>query len=144
MQIVIGGAFNGKADWVKENYEELYSLKWINLKEKENAAFNLSEARESILVFQGIEEWTKMYLKDHSIDGAREIFREWIQELLNWEKKKDSHHLILIANDISKGIVPVEKKDRDWRDLTGWFYQDLVNAAERVDEIWYGISRQLK
>ncbi|MDN6196064.1 MAG: bifunctional adenosylcobinamide kinase/adenosylcobinamide-phosphate guanylyltransferase [Atopostipes suicloacalis] len=142
MQIVIGGAFNGKAEWVKDNYEASHPLEWINL--RENEAFNLSEAKESILVFQGIEEWTKIYLKDHSIDGAREIFREWIQELLNWEKKKDQHHLILIANDISKGIVPVDKKDRDWRDLTGWFYQDLVEEAERVDEIWYGISRQLK
>lgn len=51
---------------------------------------------------------------------------------------------MLIGSDISKGIVPMAAEDRWWRDTTGWVYQDLVSAAERVDVIWYGISQKLK
>lgn len=143
MQIVIGGAYNGKRKWVKEKIKDLDSKSWFDLK-KDNKEIDLNKIKELKLVFSGIEEWTKGFLENKTMDEARDIAREWIQTLILWESEKESRQIILIANDISKGIVPIEKEDREWRDLTGWFYQDLFKEAERVDEIWYGIPRQLK
>lgn len=58
--------------------------------------------------------------------------------------EKPSRKLVIIGTDISKGIVPLEKENRLWRDFTGWVYQDLVAKAERVDVIWYGINQIMK
>lgn len=143
MQIVIGGAFNGKNKWVRERTKNLESVEWMNLKE-DSKKVNLKQIKESTLIVSGIEEWTKSYLENETMDEARESLKKWIEELFLWEKRTENGQMILIANDISKGIVPIDKKDRDWRDLTGWFYQDLIKKADRVDEIWYGLSRQLK
>ena len=52
--------------------------------------------------------------------------------------------IIVIGTDITKGIVPIEKENRVWRDLTGRVFQDTASICERVDLIWYGISKRLK
>lgn len=143
MHIVIGGAFNGKRKWVREYYDSEKEFEYLkeSIQELEK---RLAEKQDSILVLDSIEEWTKGWLTDYSVDEARVIGREWMSRLISWEQKSEARQLVLIARDFSKGIVPIEKTDRDWRDLTGWFYQDLIEAANRVDEVWYGIGRQLK
>lgn len=143
MHIVIGGAFNGKRKWVRKYYENTKEFEYLkeSIQELEK---RLTEKQDSILVLDSIEEWTKEWLTDYSVDEARVIGRGWISRLTAWEQESEARQLVLIARDFSKGIVPIEKTDRDWRDLTGWFYQDLIEAASRVDEVWYGIGRQLK
>lgn len=93
-----------------------------------------------LLIFEGIEEW----LRGLSLDGGRESWRLWLDELLRWESLKSNRTAVVIGTDISKGIVPLKKADREHRDLAGWAYQDLAAAARRVDIIWYGIGRRLK
>jgi len=74
-----------------------------------------------ILIFEGIDEWVRQVVDpnlpaDHlfqQIDGK-------IKRLLEWEKEREGRQLILIGTDISKGIVPIEKRDRLTRDVTGW------------------------
>jgi len=73
-----------------------------------------------------------------------EQMKSLIADGLDWENAAKERCFILIGTDISKGIVPMEKKNRDWRDITGWVYQDIAAKAEKVDVIWYGISRKLK
>lgn len=144
MHIIIGGAFNGKRNWVKEYYKNTEELEWItdSMKELEKI---LKEKEEGIIILPAIEIWTRYWLEeDYSVNEARELGRQWIDHLTNWESVSNKRKVVLIATDFSKGIVPIEKVDRDWRDLTGWFYQDLIKSASRVDEVWYGIGRQLK
>jgi adenosyl cobinamide kinase/adenosyl cobinamide phosphate guanylyltransferase len=50
----------------------------------------------------------------------------------------------VIGSDITKGVVPLEKENRIWRDLTGWAYQDTAAKAEKVDIIWYGLNQTMK
>lgn len=143
MHVVIGGTFNGKNKWVRNKYTDIQSIKWLDQLEN-NRKVNLEEIKEKLLVFEGIEQWTKAWLEKYSLEEAREIGQEWIKKLLLWEKEKKERKIVLIATDISKGIVPIKKEDRDWRDLTGWFYQDLIKEADCVDEIWYGLVNSLK
>lgn len=142
MHVVIGGAFNGKRDWVKDKYKNIPSFEWFDLIENEDP--DLEKTEKKLLVFEGIEHWTRKFLEIYSINQARKIGSNWISELIHWEEQKEERQIVLIATDISKGIVPIEKKDRDWRDLTGWFYQDLIEKADEVDKIWYGIAEKLK
>ena len=45
MQIVIGGAFNGKNKWVRERTKNLESVEWMNLKE-DSKKVNLKQIKE--------------------------------------------------------------------------------------------------
>ena len=143
MHIIIGGAFNGKEKWVKKHYKNIGDLEWITDSVQDLERI-INEKEEGTIVMPRIEKWTRYWLEDYSVNEAREIGRQLIDHLKNWESTLNKRKIILIATDISKGIVPIEKTDRDWRDLTGWFYQDLVGSANRVDEVWYGIGKRLK
>jgi len=79
-----------------------------------------------------------------SINEAREYFSRIIKDWQEWENLNSNCKIIIIGTDITKGIVPMEKENRDFRDLTGWVYQDLSSRCERVDIIWYGINRTIK
>jgi adenosyl cobinamide kinase/adenosyl cobinamide phosphate guanylyltransferase len=38
----------------------------------------------------------------------------------------------------------MEPLDRNFRDVCGYIYQDMIKAASTVDYIWYGIQERLK
>ncbi len=76
--------------------------------------------------------------------NPREAFNFWLQAWLKWENEQRERQLVLIGSDIGKGIVPMEKDTRNWRDLVGWCFQDVTRHASRVDVIWYGLNQQLK
>ncbi|GAE35876.1 bifunctional adenosylcobinamide kinase/adenosylcobinamide-phosphate guanylyltransferase [Halalkalibacter akibai] len=88
----------------------------------------------------GLEAVIETFLTDHNPRGS---FQGWLTNWLKWEKDSDSN-LVLIGADVGKGIVPLEKHKRLYRDVVGWCYQDVVKKSDRVDLIWYGINQQLK
>lgn len=135
MHFVTGGAFNGKRKWVKAQYSE---AEWISAYHGEELLEEPDAIDSPLVVLEGLETW----VKEHSL--TREKWRIIIERWLRWEQEEDSRQLIIIGTDISKGIVPIEKEHRNWRDLTGWVYQDVVASCERVDVIWYGINQKMK
>lgn len=142
MHFVTGGSFNGKAKWVREQYQ---------LAERESTWISAYQGDEipvlngkQIIVLEGIEWWIRQINQTIPADECREKWQSLVREWLKWESMDQQRKLVLIGSDISKGIVPMAAEDRWWRDTTGWVYQDLVSAAERVDVIWYGISQKLK
>lgn len=142
MHFVTGGAFNGKSKWVREQYK-LDDLEhtWISAYKGEEIP---ELHNKKIIVLEGLEVWFRKVTRSIPADASREKWQSLVREWLKWESKDEERKLVLIGNDISKGIVPIAPEDRLWRDATGWVYQDLVSAAERVDLIWYGISQKLK
>ncbi|MCF1601979.1 bifunctional adenosylcobinamide kinase/adenosylcobinamide-phosphate guanylyltransferase [Tetragenococcus halophilus] len=142
MHFVTGGAFNGKRQWVKQYYPT--GTTWF-LASDYNSWPVPDKELDTIVVLEGLETWIK---KEINVELATDIILEKniksLEKWLKWEKKKENRWLVLIGTDISKGIVPIEKENRLQRDITGWFYQRLVKQAERVDQVWYGISETLK
>ena len=53
-------------------------------------------------------------------------------------------HSVIIGDEISGGVVPVEEFSRKWRDETGKIYQELANEADIVERIFAGLSLRLK
>lgn len=135
MHFVTGGAFNGKRKWVKKKYQ---NAKWISA--YENGAFveDLSFLNSPVIVVEGLEFWVK------ELNLNRVDWKETIANWGKWEKVESARQVVIIGTDITKGIVPVEKENRIWRDVTGWVYQDVVAACEQVDVIWYGIHQTIK
>ena len=145
MHVVTGGAYNGKAAWVKEYYklDQKKNFQWFNAYEDKPLPKSL-ENHNGMIVFEGIEQWVYQWMKGKGLEEARKYGRYLIEEWVEWEEKDKGNHLIVLCTDISKGIVPMDADMRKWRDLTGWFYQDLVNGSKQVHLIWYGIAKQIK
>ena len=51
---------------------------------------------------------------------------------------------ILIFDDISCGVVPMEAEQRRWRERTGRFAAALARQADAVWRVFFGLGRQLK
>lgn len=144
MHFVTGGAFNGKSKWVKEHYE-LYAAPhlWVSAYQGNSVPEN-TESWLDLVILEGLEIWVKEWNGQLAIQDRREKWRELLQSWIQWEKEAEHRKLILIGSDISKGIVPMSAEERNWRDVTGWAYQDTAGMAEKVNLIWYGISQKIK
>lgn len=141
MHFITGGAFNGKRAWVKENKE---CSDWISAYDQRRFPEDLGVTTGEIVVLEGLENWTKELSQKMNVTEARGFLKRILANWQEWEKVESGRELILIGTDITKGIVPMEEADRNWRDLTGWFYQDIVRSCKRVDVIWYGLNQQIK
>lgn len=139
MHFVTGGAFNGKRAWVKSKLkgtDYLWFSSYESIQMPDTELFT-----KDIVVLEGIEQWTKAVI---DLEQPRNFWNEKLQIWHQWEKENSARQIIIIGIDISKGIVPIEKENRVWRDLTGWIYQDTVAICQKVDVIWYGINQTIK
>lgn len=144
MHFVTGGAFNGKSAWVKEYYHIEKESGWFSGWHGNRLPQDLQPVSESVVVLEGIEYWIRELLKSHSAESVRALWREALHNWHQWEREKEERVVCLIGSDITKGIVPAAAEEREWRDTTGRIYQDTAALCERVDFIWYGISKRLK
>lgn len=141
MHVITGGAYHGKAKWVRQYYQVDQEVLWISAYSGDSCPKNLPE-NFPLIVLEGIEQWIYEMVKEGSY--TRTNGRNLIDRWLKWEEKEKTRRLVVIGTDISKGIVPIEKEHRRWRDHVGWFFQDLVSRCERFDVIWYGLHQRLK
>jgi adenosylcobinamide kinase / adenosylcobinamide-phosphate guanylyltransferase len=142
LHFITGGAFNGKRAWVKEKYG--LDGTWLSAYQDHHLKADMNQIESKLLVLEGIEVWLRELTKSNDSDRCRDIWNTTINHWLLWEKADPNRKLVVIGNDITKGIVPMEKENRLWRDVTGWAFQDLAAKADRVDIIWYGLNQTIK
>jgi adenosylcobinamide kinase / adenosylcobinamide-phosphate guanylyltransferase len=142
LHFITGGAFNGKRAWVKKTYGLTGS--WISAYQETPLTDDFTHVNSNLLVLEGIEFWLKEAAINYDSKRCLEIWNHTVNNWLIWEKEKPQRQLVVIGTDITKGIVPIEKENRLWRDVTGWAYQDLAAKADVVDVIWYGLNQTIK
>ena len=120
MVLIIGGAWQGKLDFARENF---------GLTDADIHVCGSGEIDFSKRCIYGIEE----FVWNHPEPKA--YFREHREE---WE---DS---ILILRDVFCGVVPMEAETRLWRQKTGRLAQYLSKEATRVSRIFCGLEQRLK
>ena len=124
MVLVFGGAYNGKLDFVKEKF---------NVNEDDIFYCGVNEIDFSKKVIYGFHKFTyNNILKD--INSLN-----YIKENINLLKDK-----IIIADEISSGIVPLKKEDRMWREETGRCLQYLSKESSCVYRVFCGIPTIIK
>ncbi|WP_026575288.1 bifunctional adenosylcobinamide kinase/adenosylcobinamide-phosphate guanylyltransferase [Bacillus sp. UNC438CL73TsuS30] len=143
MHFITGGAFNGKREWVRNTYKVQFKAQWTSAYQKDPFPFELEEPG-TLLILEGIEMWINDLMKEYEPEKCREIWKNCLTQWISWERAEKNRKLVVIGTDITKGIVPLEKENRLWRDLTGWAYQDIAATADRVDVIWYGLNQTIK
>ena len=99
MEMIIGGAFQGKSAWAKEAYP---GISWKNGADLEKTELMMAEG---VLDFQ---EFIKKELKaGHGVsDLAEEL----------WEKNPD---IVLVSQEVGYGVVPMDAFDRKYREAVG-------------------------
>jgi len=113
--------------------------------EKRKPTASNPSSQTKIVIWSDIENWIEHEL----VLGRNEtqIVNEWkkeVDDLLIWEQQAKVNQVIIIGNDQSKGIVPIDQTKRFVRDIIGWCHQYTAQKAERVTRIWYGIPEELK
>ena len=124
MILIIGGAYQGKLDYARTAFA---------LRENEIFTCSGTEVDFSKRCLNALEEYT-WACAEAGTDPV-EDFRA------NREKWKDS---ILICRDLFCGVVPMDPRERQWRQDTGRLCQYLAGEAEQVSRIFCGLEQRLK
>lgn len=130
MELYIGGYSQGKLGYVMSQHNS--AKVFDNIEDFMNAGANSNCGR----ILNGLHLIIKRLL-----DGgcnADEIERK-IMQLAD-----DTPDAIIICNEIGCGIVPLDKAERLYRELTGGILVKLASKAEKVVRITCGIPQRIK
>ena len=125
MVLIFGGAYQGKLD---------FAMKKFNIKDTD--IFTCTEDSLSDFSKKIIDRAELFFLKCVK-DGIEP--RDILCENINMLQDK-----IVIARDISQGIVPIDPVQRAWREASGRAMMYLAGEAEEVYRVFCGLSEKLK
>lgn len=125
MVLIFGGAYQGKLD---------FAMKKFNIKDTD--IFTCTEDSFPDFSKKIIDRAELFFLKCVK-DGIEP--RDILCENINMLQDK-----IVIARDISQGIVPIDSVQRAWREASGWAMMYLAGEAEEVYRVFCGLSEKLK
>ena len=120
MVLIIGGAFQGKLEFAREEF---------GFAEEQVFTCNGGEIDFTKPCVNAIEEFT------YGCEDPVAYFREHKSE---WENS------VLICQDMSGGVVPLGADMRVWRQKNGRLCQYLSKEAQRVSRIFCGLEQRLK
>lgn len=132
MQLFIGGARAGKKDAVKARFQ--HAAWWTLAPGQRLADCHSILVPDTPLVINGVLNWMARHGAREADDTClRAQWREDIDSLCQAARACNAT-LVLIMNEVGRGLVPMAREDRRLRDLNGWFSQD---AAKRAERVWY-------
>ncbi len=111
----------------------------------------LERRDDFITIEEGYDVFSKLaenetYLMDcvsmwilNNMEKEEEVLRYEIQKLLRSE-----NNMIFILNDVSSGIIPLDKISRRFVDLSGIIGQEIASLCDEVYQVNYGIKRRIK
>lgn len=122
MKLVIGGAYQGKTDYVMKKYN-IPREKMLD----ENS-FDINKVSE----FSAVNHF-HLILKN--TDDQEELCRGIIEK---------NPEMIFILDEIGCGIIPIDRSERLWRERVGKAGCYLAERAESVERIICGMSVKIK
>ena len=123
MILIFGGAYQGKLDYAKANFN--VDTIW----DCSTGAVPNFEAD----CICGIEGYVMECAKNG--EDARKYFEE------NRALWQDS---VLVVTDTSQGVVPIDRTVRDFREMNGRLLLWLAGEADRVIRVFCGIGKDMK
>ncbi|WP_027962795.1 bifunctional adenosylcobinamide kinase/adenosylcobinamide-phosphate guanylyltransferase [Halomonas halodenitrificans] len=140
MQCFIGGACSGRSDLVDERFPE---ARWHRLAPGQGVADWLDEVpMGATLVITGWAAWLSATLAEDHDDGVRASWRALL-EALAAAQRRQGLELVLILDEMGRGIVPMAPEARRLRDLNGWLAQEVASRCTPVWHVRHGLARRL-
>lgn len=75
----------------------------------------------------------------NNLENSEESLKQQLKEIC-----KIDANIIFILNDVSCGVIPLDKESRRFVDFSGLIGQELAQICDEVYEVKYGIERRLK
>ncbi|WP_050698258.1 bifunctional adenosylcobinamide kinase/adenosylcobinamide-phosphate guanylyltransferase [Anaeromassilibacillus senegalensis] len=122
MHLVIGGAKQGKLQWVLQEMSGVAS----------QVAYTCDEAKNMPIWNALHEEIRRLMLLGQAPGKA-------VEQVLF-----QNPEITILCDEIGCGIVPVDAFEREWREQTGRICCMLAQRAERVDRVFCGIAACIK
>lgn len=119
MIFIFGGAYQGKREFA----------------EKE---FNIKEGDERLIY--GLHEWIRGLVEDDRDTDA--ALRTLLRDVR--EKEATGEDVVIVMNDVSQGIVPIDPVERAFREANGRAMIKLAAAARSVYRVFCGIGVKIK
>lgn len=143
MHFITGGYFNGKAKWVRDQFglSERSDYLWLSAYQSNKLELPFQNKEKQLLIIEGVEQYIKKWIDlDIDIQIIRAQAKDLVEKALNWEQAHKNNELILIGTDISKGIVPIEKRIDSGEILRDGCIRILLQLLIRF--IWFGMVSQ--
>lgn len=122
MVLIIGGAYQGKTEYAKKTY---------GLQDADIFTCENMDIDPNARVIRHLERFALACVR-----AGKEP-----AEVLNAIDLSDK---ILICEDISCGVVPMDAVEREWREAVGRMNAMLAAKAERVTRLFCGLPLELK
>jgi len=148
MELIFGGAYQGKLDYAKEKYnideDAVFYCKDIDSCDTPDEAIALLQPVKTI---QRLEARSGREIR--IINNFENFVYANVVNNLNpltyiSENEKFFENKIVILTDISQGVVPMQQDLRTWRDTNGRVMAQLAKKATSVTRIFCGLPQVLK
>ncbi len=136
----------------KPYYVATYDNSYNDFSMQERIDKHIIEREENFITIEEPKDLTKVinqnktYLIDcvsmwlfNNLENKEEMLKNQLQEIC-----KIDANIIFILNDVSCGIIPMDKESRKFVDFSGLIGQELAKLCDEVYEVKYGLERRLK
>lgn len=154
MHLVIGGAYQGKKEYVKKKYSIEESDIW-------QGGYPVAEGDWRCI--DGLHKIIKQMLHQYEADCICEVkadekvpkgsvvnsaqqIENYVNQISDYLRTltERSPDLIFICDEVGNGIVPMEKAERNYRECVGRALCALAGEADRVERVCCGIPQLIK
>ena len=125
MDMIIGGAFQGKTAYAQKHYPEIES--WIKGKDA---------TEEELKCAQGVLDFQEYIKKE--LAAGRDVYH--LAGLL----LEENPYLVLVCQEVGYGVVPVDAFERKYREAVGRVCTQLASGAKRVTRVICGIGTVIR
>lgn len=130
IKLVIGGFAQGKLQYVQKQYEN---------QEYEVFDGELPKVQPgSVQIVNHVHDWIKAQLQNGK--APEEELEAWLTSV----RLCEGLDCVLISDEIGNGIVPMQQKEREYRERTGRILINLAKEADEVVRVVCGIGQRIK
>ena len=121
MIFVFGGAYQGKREFAE-------------------STFGIKEGEERLI--DNLDEWIRNLVEDgRDSDAGVDAL---IVDIEKQEQELNGEEVVIIMNDVSQGLVPMDAVDRAYREANGRAMIKLAKTASAVYRVFCGIGTKIK
>ena len=131
MYLVIGGAYQGKLAWARQNFE------LTDAAIADGAAITLPAGEMPELAgYRALSGLHLLLARCCAVDEAKR--RAWLEDLAA------KPGFVVICDELGAGLVPLSREERELRELVGRSCTLLAAAAEGVWRVFCGLPQRLR
>ena len=109
---------------------------------------NIQEIENFDALPKNIQDFLQENNKRNSfiVEAFTRLYAEEQLEAADWLRAHEAQLVdkVIVCDDISQGLVPMDPVDRAWREMNGRALLYLAGIAESVERVFCGIPQRLK